>query len=162
LIHAISEDPVRSPNHNFVFAKFFEPRKLRGSLSLPFHIRCESFVSAPFVAVQLPVGAAREQSFLWDVRHRTPQAAYPEVRAGLRCSPHGLPLPYLALLQVGFAMPSSVATDAVRSYRTVSPLPASLPTLRRFTFCCTFRGLAPPRRYLAPCPPSPDFPPRFH
>ena len=57
-------------------------------------------------------------------------------------------------------MPSSVATDAVRSYRTVSPLPAPLPALRRFTFCCTFRGLAPPRRYLAPCPPSPDFPPR--
>ena len=23
--------------------------------------------------------------------------------------------------------------------------------LRRFAFCCTFRGLAPPRRYLAPC-----------
>ena len=33
--------------------------------------------------------------------------------------------------------------------------------LRRFTFCCTFRGLAPPRRYLAPCPRSPDFPPHF-
>jgi hypothetical protein len=33
-------------------------------------------------------------------------------------------LPYLALLQVGFTVPSSVATDAVRSYRTVSPLPA--------------------------------------
>ncbi len=33
--------------------------------------------------------------------------------------------------------------------------------LRRFTFCCTFRGLAPPRRYLAPCPGSPDFPPRL-
>ena len=32
-------------------------------------------------------------------------------------------LPYLVLLQVGFAMPSNVATDAVRSYRTVSPLP---------------------------------------
>ena len=32
---------------------------------------------------------------------------------------------------------------------------------RRFTFCCTFRGLAPPRRYLAPCPGSPDFPPRL-
>jgi len=28
------------------------------------------------------------------------------------------------LLQVGFAVPSRVATDAVRSYRTVSPLPA--------------------------------------
>jgi len=32
--------------------------------------------------------------------------------------------PYLVLLQVGFAVPSSVATDAVRSYRTLSPLPS--------------------------------------
>ena len=60
-------------------------------------------------------------------------------------------LPYLALLQVGFAVPPNVATGAVRSYRTVSPLPAGLRRHRRFTFCCTFRGLAPPRRYLAPC-----------
>ena len=27
--------------------------------------------------------------------------------------------------------------------------------LRRYTFCCTFRRLAPPRRYLAPCPMEP-------
>src|SRR5688572_32204352 len=27
--------------------------------------------------------------------------------------------------------------------------------LGRFAFCCTFRGLAPPRRYLAPYPPEP-------
>ena len=27
--------------------------------------------------------------------------------------------------------------------------------LGRFAFCCTFRGLAPPRRYLAPCPVEP-------
>ena len=41
-----------------------------------------------------------------------------------RCCPYsGQRLPYLALLRVGFAMPSSVTTDAVRSYRTVSPLP---------------------------------------
>ena len=26
---------------------------------------------------------------------------------------------------------------------------------RRFTLCCTFRRLAPPRRYLAPCPVEP-------
>ncbi len=26
---------------------------------------------------------------------------------------------------------------------------------RRYTFCCTGRGLAPPRRYLAPCPAEP-------
>jgi len=33
-------------------------------------------------------------------------------------------LPYLVLLQVGFAVPPNVATGAVRSYRTLSPLPA--------------------------------------
>jgi hypothetical protein len=35
---------------------------------------------------------------------------------------HRLP-PYLVLLQAGFAMPPSVTTGAVRSYRTISPLP---------------------------------------
>jgi len=30
---------------------------------------------------------------------------------------------YLVLLQVGFTLPSRVTTDAVRSYRTLSPLP---------------------------------------
>src|SRR3982751_4372680 len=69
--------------------------------------------------------------------------------------PLSWPLPYLALLQVGFAVPPNVATGAVRSYRTVSPLPASLLTLRRFVFCCTFRRLTPPRRYLAPRPQEP-------
>ncbi len=33
-------------------------------------------------------------------------------------------LPYLVLLLAGFAVPPSVATGAVRSYRTLSPLPA--------------------------------------
>src|SRR4051812_38657841 len=37
-----------------------------------------------------------------------------------------LRLPYLVLLQVGFAVPPNVATSAVRSYRTVSPLPAPM------------------------------------
>ena len=87
-------------------------------------------------------------------------------------SPKTRALPYLVLLQVGFAVPPCVATGAVRSYRTVSPLPstalaaAARPDdadqsrrerlrLGRFAFCCTFRGLAPPRRYLAPCPVEP-------
>ena len=35
-------------------------------------------------------------------------------------------LPYLVLLQAGFAVPPSVATGAVRSYRTLSPLPAPI------------------------------------
>ena len=36
-------------------------------------------------------------------------------------------LPYLVLLQVGFTVPLNVATSAVRSYRTVSPLPSLRP-----------------------------------
>ncbi len=47
-----------------------------------------------------------------------------------------------------------VTKAAVRSYRTVSPLPARN-GLRRFAFCCTFRGLTPPRCYLAPGLPEP-------
>ena len=46
---------------------------------------------------------------------------------------------------------TAVTSGAVRSYRTISPLPAS----RRYIFCCTFRRLAPPRRYLAPYPLEP-------
>ena len=34
--------------------------------------------------------------------------------------------PYLVLLQAGFAVPPSVTTGAVRSYRTLSPLPPDL------------------------------------
>jgi len=86
--------------------------------------------------------------------------------AGLTLAPSALRpparLPYLALLQMGFSMPSSVTTDAVRSYRTVSPLPASLRILRRSILCCTFRGLTPPRRYLASCPPEPGLSSPLH
>src|SRR3546814_17743117 len=35
------------------------------------------------------------------------------------------------------------------------PCHAPRRTVRRFAFCCTFRRLAPPRRYLAPCPVEP-------
>ena len=52
-----------------------------------------------------------------------------------------------------------VARLAVRSYRTISPLPdPAAPKNTRpsaVSFCCTFRRLAPPRRYLAPCPVEP-------
>jgi hypothetical protein len=63
-----------------------------------------------------------------------------------------MPLPYLVLLQAGFTVPRAVTSRAVRSYRTFSPLPARG---RRFVFCGTFRGLTPPRRYLAPSPKEP-------
>ncbi len=49
-----------------------------------------------------------------------------------------------------------VARSAVRSYRTVSPLPrVSEDTVRRSVLCCTFRRLTPPRRYLASRPVEP-------
>src|SRR5262249_6674041 len=64
-----------------------------------------------------------------------------------------LALPYSVLLRVGFTVPQRVTTCAVRSYRTFSPLPAVAG--RRYVFCGTFRRLAPPRRYLAPCPAEP-------
>ncbi len=64
--------------------------------------------------------------------------------------------PYLALLRVEFTVPRTVASRAVRSYRTLSPLPDPICIgHRRFALCCTGRGLASPRRYLAPCPMEP-------
>ncbi len=102
-------------------------------------------------------------------RHRGPRHCLPI----WSCSRWGLPC-------------RSVAGLAVRSYRTISPLPVprhpfvaesfpktwpAMPTsVRRLppsggdkgvtgpsavSFCCTFRRLAPPRRYLAPCPMEP-------
>ncbi len=64
--------------------------------------------------------------------------------------------PYLALLRTGFTLPRTVTSRAVRSYRTISPLPVpGEPDHRRYIFCGTFRRLAPPRRYLASCPMEP-------
>ena len=80
-------------------------------------------------------------------RHRRPQATYPGVPGRGHPSQNAGPLPYLVLLRVGFTMPRHVTSRAVRSYRTFSPLPR---IARRYIFCGTFRGLAPPRRYLAP------------
>src|SRR6516225_3925272 len=63
-------------------------------------------------------------------------------------------LPYLALLQVGFAVPSVL--PLMRCALTAPFHPCrSRQGLGRSALCCTFRGLAPPRRYLAPDPPEP-------
>jgi len=50
----------------------------------------------------------------------TPSCGLPESSAG-----HAYKDSYLALLQAGFTMPRSVTSRAVRSYRTLSALPAS-------------------------------------
>jgi hypothetical protein len=69
-----------------------------------------------------------------------------------QCGPHVVPL--FGLAPGGVCPATPVARRAVRSYRTISPLPR--PEGRwRYIFCGTFRRLAPPRRYLAPCPVEP-------
>jgi len=61
--------------------------------------------------------------------------------------------PLFGLAPGGVYPATAVTSRAVRSYRTISPLPA--PKRWRYIFCGTFRRLAPPRRYLAPCPVEP-------
>jgi hypothetical protein len=71
-----------------------------------------SHSSAVYVAVHLKRPTRETRT------GRTPQR--------IRCT-----LPYLALLRVGFTEPRRVATRAVRSYRTFSPLPAPRTALGR-------------------------------
>src|SRR6202030_3324010 len=78
----------------------------------------------------------------------------PERRRG---GPPGIPAkecpPLLFGLAPGGVFPAAaVAGGAVRSYRTVSPLPPARcsETDRRCTFCGTFPGVAPAGRYPAP------------
>jgi len=67
--------------------------------------------------------------------------SYPGVERG--GPPHP---PLFGLAPGGVCHALSVTGEAVRSYRTVSPLPRDLRPDRRFAFCCTFRGIAPPGR----------------
>jgi hypothetical protein len=86
----------------------------------------------------------------WTIIHLGPPSPVassnlPESTAG-----HGITFLF-GLAPGGVYHAAVVANCAVRSYRTISPLPVSW----RYIFCCTFRRLAPPRSYLAPCPVEP-------
>ena len=63
-------------------------------------------------------------------------------------APRGVTRPrrsYSVLLPVGFAVPRPLPARAVRSYRTVSPLPRLIRNApRRFVFCGTFPEVLPP------------------
>jgi len=85
-------------------------------------------------------------------------------RARIDAAPFTGLLPYLALLQVGFTVPSRVATDAVRSYRTVSPLPAHTRedgSLGGLLSVALSVGSRPPGVTWHLIRRSPDFPPHF-
>ena len=82
---------------------------------------------------------------------RPTRAAARRLARHLRITPGCLPL-LLGLAPGGVFPAAAVAGGAVRSYRTVSPLP---PARRaeagwRCTFCGTFPGVAPAGRYPAP------------
>ena len=68
-------------------------------------------------------------------------------------------LPYLALLRAGFTLPPSVATGAVRSYRTFSPLPAPCEALGGVFSVALSVGSRPPGVTWRSGRWSPDFPP---
>ena len=73
--------------------------------------------------------------------------------------------PYLVLLRVGFTMPPCVATDAVRSYRTLSPLPSASVATHRLGGLLSAAlsvGSRPPGVTWHPVLWSPDFPRHFH
>ncbi len=77
---------------------------------------------------------------------------------------HCCPFLYLVLLQAGFTLPPALPPARCALTDTFSPLPPLWVAgarqadtkrrirVRRYVFCGTFRRLAPPRRYLAPCP----------
>src|SRR5205823_7118948 len=62
---------------------------------------------------------SERQSFIWASHRWLALATYPGVE---RSGP--LLLPYLVLLRMGFTLPGRITPPAVRSYRTISPLPA--------------------------------------
>lgn len=97
--------------------------------------------------------------FVWDVRRRTPRATYPGGTRGnapAACTrgrnPGGFRRPPLfGLAPGGVCRAVPVAGAAVRSCRTVSPLPTGLAACRRSVLCGTVPGVAPAGRYPAPC-----------
>ena len=64
------------------------------------------------------------------------------------------PLPYLVLLRTGFTLPLPLPEARCALTAPFHPYPEA-ETSGRYLFCGTFRGLAPPRRYLASCPLEP-------
>ena len=100
----------------------------------------------------------RGRPFIWDARCRTPRATYPGGAAETPLAapvplrrPAGRP-PLCGLAPGGVCPAAAVAGGAVRSYRTISPLPAvrsrGTPAV---CFCGTFPEVALAGRYPAPC-----------
>jgi len=90
----------------------------------------------------------RRQSFIWSLDYPRDLAVYPKASDG-----QPLILFRIAFLfdlaPCGVYLAAPVTRSAVRSYRTISPLPR---WAGRCIFCGTFRRVAPPSCYEAHCP----------
>ena len=108
----------------------------------------------PVSRVLYPPSNGGRWPFIWDARYRTPRATDPdggaETRLPAASRDAGVPSLF-GLAPGGVYRAVAVAGDAVRSYRTLSPLPAGRRPGRRFAFCGTVPGVAPAGRYPAPC-----------
>ena len=106
----------------------------------------------PVSRVLYPAARAGRRPFIWDARYRTPRATNPG--DGVENGPwrgRSRPVsPLLGLAPGGVCLAAPVAGGAVRSYRTLSPLPAGPKPGWRFAFCGTFPGVAPAGDYPAP------------
>ncbi len=73
----------------------------------------------------------------------------PGQHAEAHVQPESCGLSLFGLAPGGACLALFLAVEAVRSYRTVSPLPG--PKARRSVLCCAFPGVTPAGRYPAPC-----------
>ena len=90
----------------------------------------------------------------WTVIHLGP--ASPQVSSNLPESSAGHAIGLLFGLAPGGVFHRRELLPVTRCALTAPFQPYRRPkALRRYTFCCTFHRLAPPRRYLAPCPVEP-------
>ena len=109
-------------------------------------------LSTPFVDFPTPDD---RWPFIWDARRRAPHATHPDGGAETRLSDAqsaGRPSLF-GFAPGGVYHARPVAGAAVRSYRTLSPLPVRklrVP-IGRYPFCGTFPGVAPAGHYPAPC-----------
>ena len=102
--------------------------------SEPSHLGIEAIedvieaVRRPVSRVLSPARMTRADGwpFIWDARRRTPRATYPDGGAETRPIETDLPS-LLGLAPGGVCRAAPVAGGAVRSYRTLSPLPAFAP-----------------------------------
>jgi len=90
----------------------------------------------------------------WTVIHLEP--ASPQASSNLPESSAGHAIGFLFGLAPGGVYHRRELLPATRCALTAPFHPYRHPkVLRRSAFCCTFRRLTPPRRYLAPCPAEP-------